>query len=334
MGKTLIFIKTNIFASIAAVLSLIIPFVVTSPYLMGIIILAIINIMLVFSVNVVQGYTGKVSLCQAAFYGAGAYTSTLLTLKLGWSFWLSIFAAGIIPAVVAVAIGWPVLKLKGYYLAIATLGLQMIAAMIFLNWNDVTNGAFGIRGINPPDSLFGIQFGSTISYYYLYLFFTFVVIAFLFSLKNSRYGRAFFAIRADEIAAEASGINTTYYRILSFATSAFIAGIAGCMYAHYFRYISPYSFSLSKSIDVVAMLVIGGSGTVFGSIAGAIIYTVLPEMFQWAADFRLIIIGVCVILVIIFMPEGVAGRSRILWLKASAKFSKKRGKNNGLTHNK
>jgi branched-chain amino acid transport system permease protein len=334
MEKIALFLKNNIIASIAVSVSLLIPLAITSPYLMGVIILTVINIVMVFSVNVIQGYTGKVSLCQAAFYGMGAYTSSILTLKFGWSFWVSIFAAGVVPAAVAVIIGWPVLKLKGYYLAIATLGLQMIAAMIFLNWNDVTNGSFGIRGIRPPDSLLGLQFGSNISYYYLYLALTFLVIAFLLSLKKSRYGRAFLAIRADEIAAEASAINTTYYRILSFAISAFIAGIAGCMYAHYFRYISPYSFSLGKSIDVVAMLVIGGSGTIWGCITGALMYTIMPQVFQWAADFRLIIIGVCVVLVVIFMPEGVAGKLRLLWLKAGAKLAKKRGMRNDLTHNK
>ena len=284
-----------------------IPVIVKSDYYIGILILTIINITLVLSVNIIQGYAGKVSLCQAAFYGMGAYTTSILTTQFGWTFWTALIPAALLPAFVAVLVGWPVLKLKGYYLAIATMGFQAIVSIIFLNWISVTNGPFGIKGIAAPSPIFGVSFESKMAYYYLYLGILLALFAFSKSLLNSRYGRIFLAIKNDELASEAFAINATYYRVFAFALSASIAGIAGSMFAHYFRYVSPASFGLVKSIDAIAMLIIGGSGTLWGCVTGAVIYTFLPEASRWLQDYRMMFIGLSITLVVLFMPDGIVG---------------------------
>lgn len=299
--------KSNIFLLGLLVILIALPTFIKSPYHLGIVVLTIINITLVLSVNVIEGYTGKISLCQAAFYGMGAYTTAILTVRFGWSSWAALVMAALVPAGVAVIVGWPVLKLKGYYLAIATMGFQAIVSLVFLNWIPVTNGPFGIRGIQSPTPILGITFESRTAYYYLYLFMLIIIILFTRSLLNSRYGRAFLAICNDELASEAFAINATRYRVLSFAISSGIAGIAGYMFAHYFRYISPGSFSGIKSLDAVAMMIIGGTGKITGCIVGAVIYTFLPEVLRFMADYRTIILGSCITLVVLFMPEGIVG---------------------------
>jgi len=293
------------------ILLLILPYAITSKYTMGIVILTVINIVLVISVNVITGLTGRMSLCQAAFFGIGAYTTAILTTQYDFSFWACLPFAGIIAALIAVLIGWPILKLEGYYLAICTLGLQQLFSLVFLNWVSMTNGPFGIRGIQPPDGipwLFNLQFGSPKSYYYLYLLFLLVIVLFVRSLLNSRYGRAFLAIREDEISARMFAINTTYHKVLAFALAAFIAAIAGVMYAHYYRYISPGAFNITRSIDVTAMLIIGGSGQIWGCVIGAVLFTFIPELFRGFAEYRTLVIGIAIVVSIIFMPDGIVGQ--------------------------
>jgi branched-chain amino acid transport system permease protein len=288
------------------------PLFIRSQYILGILIMTLINIVLVMSVNIIEGYAGKISLCQAGFYGIGAYTTGILCVKFAWNAWAALPFAILIPAIVATAIGIPVLKLKGYYLAIATMGLQAIISLVILNWNSVTNGPNGIRGIPAPDSVLGLYIQSKLSYYYLYLFMLIIVILFCQSLLNSRYGRAFLSIKNDELASEAFAINTTYYRVLAFALSAGVAGMAGFMYALYFRYISVYSFGILKSIDAIAMLILGGAGTTSGAIAGTILLTTMPELLRFTEGYRNILIGVCITLVVLFMPSGIVGESRNL----------------------
>lgn len=255
-----------------------------------------INIILAVGLNLITGFTGQLSLGHSAFMGIGAYTATLLYLKLNIPFLLSLLAGAIIAAFFGFIIGVPTLRLKGDYLAIATLGFAEITKNILLNMK-ITGGPMGLRGIPKKTNIFIVYI---------------IVALVIFSLNriiNSRVGKSFIAIREDELAAEAMGINTTYYKILAFTIGAFYAGIAGGLYAFFFRYINPTEFGFSRSIEILCMVVLGGIGNIYGSILGATIITILPEVLRSISpvisQYRMVFYGLCLVILMIIRPEGI-----------------------------
>ncbi len=302
------FNKHYLWGIVLAAVLLILPLVVND-YLLQIAIVAGIYVILTLSLNLVTGYTGQFCLGWAAFYGIGAYTSALLVMNLQVSFWLALPLAGIMAALFGFALGMPTMRLRDIYLAITTLGFGEIVRLILLNWSDLTRGSMGLPGI-PAPSILGLTLDSTYFYYYFDLFLVLVTIFSLRRIINSRLGRALTAIREDELAAKTMGINTTRYKIIAFVIGAFFAGIAGSFHAHYTTYIDPQSFSFSESTIILAMVVLGGMGSIKGSVFGAVALTLLPELLREASEYRMIVFGLIMMIVMLIRPQGIFGKNK------------------------
>lgn len=317
--------KKMLYAFILATVMLL-PLALNNDYIIRIAIVSGMYIILTLGLNLVTGYTGQFCLGWAAFYGIGAYTSALLTLKLEWSFWLGLPMGGIVAALFGVLLGIPTMRLRDIYLAITTLGFGEIIRLILLNWTDLTRGAMGLPGI-PGPSLFGISLDNKYFYYYLIVFLAVLAIAAMARIIDSRLGRALIAIREDELAAKSMGIDTTRYKITAFAIGAFFAGVAGSFYAHYTSFIDPHTFSFGESIIVLAMVVLGGMGSITGSVFGAVVLTVLPELLREIAEYRMIVYGLLMMTVMLVRPQGIFGKSRNDGLPIFGK--KRRGRGEG-----
>ncbi|MCR1899649.1 branched-chain amino acid ABC transporter permease [Irregularibacter muris] len=264
-----------------------------------------INIILAVSLNLITGYTGQLSLGHAAFMSIGAYASGVLTAKLGQPFIIGILGGAIFAAIAGIIIGIPTLRLKGDYLAIATLGFGEIVRIIGLN-NEYIGGAIGLNDIPQYTT-------------WTWLFFCVVTTVLLIhNFIKSYHGRACISIREDEIAAEAMGVNTTYYKVLVFALGALFAGVAGALYANYFYFIKPDSFGFMKSIDILVIVVFGGMGSIVGSITGAVVLSVISVFLQGIPELRMVVYAVILFLIMVYRPQGLMGNSQ-------GKFFKKRG---------
>jgi branched-chain amino acid transport system permease protein len=284
-----------------------------NPYLFQILILIGINTMLAVSLNLINGFTGQFSIGHAGFMAIGGYSSAFLTYYFGASLvqglssivifpWLAksivfvtaLVLGGGLAALAGLVVGIPSLRLKGDYLAIATLGFGEIIRVIILNVNAV-GGARGFADIPGYTNLFWV------------LFFMLLTIIVVRNLVYSSHGRAFLSVREDEVAAEAMGINTTYYKVYAFVIGAFFAGIAGGLFGHYLMYLHTNSFTFMKSIEVIIMVVLGGMGSITGSILAAIILTILPEALRVVKDYRMVIYSLILIILMLTRPQGIFG---------------------------
>jgi len=264
------------------------PFQQLNLYLMGI------NIILAVSLNLIVGFTGQLALGHAGFMAVGAYVAGVLTMKLGQPFLVATLAGALAAGLMGIIIGLPTLRLRGDYLAIATLGFGEIVRGILINIEYV-GGAAGLIGIKQYCN-------------WTWLFFwTLITVIIIKNFVNSTHGRACIAIREDEIAAEAMGINTTKYKVMAFSIGAFFAGIAGAVYAHYFFLIQPNTFSFLKSFDALLMVVFGGLGSLTGSIIAAIFLTGITAALQDLALLRMVIYAALLIAIMIFRPQGLLG---------------------------
>jgi len=256
-----------------------------------------IAIIMALGLNLVTGVTGQLSLGHAAFMSIGAFTGAILTIKLGMPFSLNLICSGLMAALCGVVIGFPILRLSGDYLAIATLGFAEILKVILLNL-DITNRALGLS-VPLPHTPIPLP---------IYVWLTvLLVLAAMVLIQNSRFGRALRAIREDEIAAETMGVNTTLYKIQAFAIGAFTAGLGGCLYAHFIAYINPSDFGFSKSVDILNMVVLGGLGSIPGSVLGATLLTTAPEFLRFMERYRMMVYGALLVFLMIFRPNGLLG---------------------------
>ncbi|WP_461370696.1 branched-chain amino acid ABC transporter permease [Candidatus Darwinibacter acetoxidans] len=264
------------------------------PYHVQILSLCCINIILVVSLNLINGFTGQFSIGHAGFFAIGAYASAYLTVHLQLPFVLAIICGGILAGLAGLAVGLPALRLRGDYLAIATLGFGEIIRVIILN-TDAVGGARGFSGI-PKYTTFGLA--------YLTAIITVVVIR---NFVTSDFGRACLAVREDEIAAESLGVNSTYFKVLAFAIGAFFAGAAGALFSHYLQYMAPTPSQIGfvKSIDILIMVVLGGLGSITGSIFAAVFLTIIPELLRGFAEYRMILYPILLIVVMIYRPAGL-----------------------------
>jgi branched-chain amino acid transport system permease protein len=285
---------------------LVFPLLVTSEYLLRVAVLAGVYIILTSSLNVTNGYTGLFSFGHAAFYGIGAYTAAILATRFSLSFWLTLPLAGIVAGAFGAAIALPTLRLTGIFLALVTIGFQEITYLVTLNWIGLTRGPMGIPGIRPP-TIWGSPLTGNRGYYYLVLALDVLLLFILSRIVTSRVGRAFVAIREDELAAQASGIATFRYKVLSFVIATFFAGVAGAFFAHHARFVSADSFRLDETFAILTMLIVGGMGSLLGPVIGAVFLVVLPEAFRFLAEYRGVVYGLILMAVILFRPEGIAG---------------------------
>ena len=307
---------TSILIVVILLIAIAIPLFIEDEYYLHTFIISGIYILLTLGLNLILGYTGQLSLGHAAFYGIGAYTSTLLVMKLNFPFWLALFCSGMTAGVAGLLLGFPSLRLKGSYLVICTLAFVEIVHQVFMNWESLTRGPMGIPGIPPPSEIsighYLIDFTDKQTYYYLVLFIVIIALLLNLFLVRSKTGRALIAIREDQIAADIMGINLTYYKLLSFYCACFLAGIAGSLYVHYIGYVSPESFTLTESINIVVMTILGGMGTLVGPALGAIGLTFLLEFMRALAEYRLVIYGFILMVIIVGMPDGAIGGMRLI----------------------
>jgi branched-chain amino acid transport system permease protein len=257
------------------------------------------NIILAVSLNLSAGFLGQLPLGHAGFMSVGAYAAALFSMSVNLpanlELPLALILGGLTAAVFGVLIGLPALRLKGDYLAILTLGFGEIIRAVILNLK-FTGGAYGLRGIGRQ---------TTFTWVYISVLVTLFV---LNTLIKSRHGRAILSIREDETAAEASGIPTTYYKVLAFSVSAAFAGVAGGLYAHYLSILDPSSFGFMKSAEILVIVVLGGLGSLFGSVLSATALTILPELLRGFAEYRMVIYSLLLVAVMIFKPSGLCGR--------------------------
>lgn len=281
--------------------------------------LVAINVASATGLNILTGYTGLVSLGQAAFMGIGAYTVAVLEIRFGTPFLLNLVAAGLLAAAGGILVGIPSLRVKGLYLAIATIAASFILHFVFANWNSVTNGVTGLS--MPPARLFGVALDTSFKMYWLIVPVTVLMVMGAANLFRTRIGRAFIAIRDRDISAEVLGIPLLRYKLMSFALSSFYAGVAGGLWAYFFRVVTPESFPLVMSIFYLAAIIVGGMGTILGPILGAAFMTMVPEVLKlgvgwlspWVPDavallspVRTIVFGALIVGFLVFEPQGLA----------------------------
>ena len=271
---------------------------------MNVLVFVGINTMLAIALNLLLGYAGQISLGHAGFFGLGAYLSGIMTTTFSLNPWLAMPIAALTVGCLAFLIGFPVLKLKGHYLAMATLGLGIIFFITFNETYEWTGGPSGLSGI-PYLQLGEIVFNSDVKSFYLIWGVTLAVMLFSLNLANSRVGRALRAVHDSEVAAQVLGVNARLLKVQIFALSAVICSLAGSLYAHTMTFISPTSFGFNFSIELLTMVVIGGLGSIYGSFLGAALLTLLPEFLRGANDYDIIIYGGLLMVMVMYMPGGL-----------------------------
>lgn len=304
------------------------PQLVTVPYFMHLIILALIWVILAQGQNLIQGFVGYVSIAQAGFMGIGAYFSTLLSVKLGWSVWTTLWIAPLFTALVSVLVGYPSLRVKGHYFAIVTLAYNMVIFTILLTFSSVTGGEAGISNVPRPSEfsflgwVVNFEGRSNTAYYILVLLSALLATGLCAIILHSRVGRVLVAIRQNESLADAMGVSTWRYKLFAFVVSAGLAGFAGALYAHYIGFLNPEPFGVDQSLNAILAVILGGSGTLAGPVVGAFAVTFLPEYLRIADSFRLVTYGFILVVATIFLPRGLVPVALDLVTRAKALWGK------------
>jgi branched-chain amino acid transport system permease protein len=279
-------------------LLLFVPLVTTDPFILGVLVLANIYAVFATSWDILSGYTGKENFGHALFIGAGAYAAAYLNTLLGVSPWVNLLLGGLVGAIFGFLIGLPCLPLTGPYLALATVAAAGIAERLTLIFSEYTGGEEGLYGLEPFTN-------SPVSDFYLSLFLLILTVILLMAIGYSKRGLLLRSILFDEAAAEASGIDTTRYKLGAFVVSAFFAGVAGAFYAHYQMYTGPAYLSIILSISVIIMSIVGGIGTIVGPVLGAYLLTILNEFLRAIGDLRLLVYSGLLVVILLFLPSGI-----------------------------
>ncbi len=297
-----------------------------NPYYLQVASFVFINVILGVSIYITLA-TGQLSLGNAGFMSIGAYTSAVLTTQHGVPIPLAIASGAVLAAAAGVVIGIPSLRLTGVYLAIATLGFGEVVRVVFINWESLTGGAVGIAAIPQmgrvilarlresgfDPGMLGLRDNQFIALTVFLILLALAILTVLFfaRLSDSRVGRAYSAIRMDEKAAEAAGIDTTYYKVLAFTQGALLSGLAGALFAHSTSYISPADFTYHRAVEILVFAVFGGSEHLFGPVFGALFLTVMPEALRVISDYRYILYGILLVAMMVFRPQGVVDQALV-----------------------
>lgn len=316
------FLSSPLFAALCGLIIVaLLPLIISNNYQRGVLTFIAIYTMVAVGLNLLMGYAGQVSLGHAAFFGIGAYTSAICSTQTNISPWLAIILGIIIAAGVALLIGIPCLRLKGHYLAMATLGFGWIVYIIFDNWKSLTQGSSGISNI-PNLAIGSFVFASDISRFYLCWGLAIMLLLLSANLIRSRVGRALRALHGSEDAAASLGIDVAHYKVVVFVLSATFASLAGSMYAHTVNYISPAPFGFLGSVELLVMVVVGGMASIWGAVLGAGTITLLVEWLRSLGqvmpqfqEFEIVIHGAILIIVMIFMPTGLTCGLRDIFLR-------------------
>jgi len=309
--------KRNAIIFILLLIALILfPILVRNKYYISVMVVVGVNVLIVIGLGMLMGQAGQISLGHAAFYGIGAYTSGALCTRYGFNPWLAMPCGILLTGTVAYMIGVPSLKLKGHYLAMATLGFGEIVFIVFNELIPLTGGPSGMTGI-PRLILFGVPLNTDLRFYCFTWAIVLAAIVLSLNIVSSRTGRALLAIHGSEEAAQAAGINVSGFKVQVFVLSAIFASVAGSLYAHFVTFISPSSFGFMQSIMLVTMAVIGGMSDIWGACLGAFILTILPEYLHVFHDYEILIFGTTLMIIMILMPKGlfVGSFDAFAWIK-------------------
>jgi branched-chain amino acid transport system permease protein len=282
-----------------------VPFVAPNAYVVSLANVALINVILIASLNLLMGFGGQISLGHAGFFGLGAYASGIINVKLGLSPWFGLPVAALVASLAALLIGIPALRLRGLYLSMATLGFNAILVVMFNRLIDLTGGPNGLLGVRPF-SFAGISLNSEARAFPLVWLVSLLVMVAILNLLRSRTGRALRAVATNELGADAIGIDSFNTKLLFFVVTAGMAGIAGSLYVHINQYASPETFDISAAILLVVMVALGGSGTYWGPVTSALILTVVPQLLLDYEDAELMLFGLGMLIVLILFPGGLA----------------------------
>jgi branched-chain amino acid transport system permease protein len=290
----------------AAVLAALVPLVFPHPYVLQTLTNSWLYALLGLSLTLIAGTVGLVSLGHAGLLAIGGYASALLAINCGVPVGLAILSAGLIAAFLGTLMAFPAFRLRGHYLSIATLAIGEIVSLVILNWEWLTRGPIGLSGI-PPLSLFGMELDTDRSIYWFTLAVLVVLAALQFRLLSSHLGRVLRAVRDDDVAARSYGIGLNRYKALAFAVGSFAAGISGGITSHLYSYINHETFNAQLSILALTIVILGGMGNVTGAIVGSVLLVGLPEVFRVAAEYRVLIYGLVLLLLVRFRPQGLLG---------------------------
>jgi len=293
----------------AAAIAAALPFALVNPYPLQVLAIGWAFALMAVSLNLISGTTGQISLGHAGFVTLGAYASAIFTSRLDLSFAASLIISPLVAAVIGVLLCYPALRLRGQYLAIATLGLGEAISLIALNWDAVTLGPLGISNIQPP-AFFGRELVSPVAQYWLALAILLAGVWIVHRLTRSHLGRAFRAVREDEVAARAFGVGLSRYKSLAFGVSAFLAALAGVFLAHSYSYIAPDTFTFALSIQVLTMIILGGRDNLAGAVLGAVLLIALPESIRFLGEYRFILYGLLLIVMLRFRPYGLLNSTK------------------------
>ena len=319
----------NFFASpamkvVLLAFALIFPLIAGSEYQIYVMALAFIWAIAVYGLNIITGFCGQLNLAHGGFFAIGAYVVAILTVDHGWAFWPAFVASGVFSAVFGFLVGIVSLRLKEHYFAIFTLCVGFIIYLLLDKWEALTHGSLGIINIAPPEGFGLIDFTRTVPFYYLVLFFLVLAIVLVSRISSSLVGRTFLAIRISDDLAQSLGINLMRNKVLAFVLSTVYAGLAGGLYAGVVRFIGPAEAEVVHTFDIITYLLVGGIGTLMGPLVGTMAITWLTQAVQSFEEYRMIVFGPMLVLLVIFMPKGVVGtfltwRGRRLASKAPAK---------------
>jgi branched-chain amino acid transport system permease protein len=289
---------------IVLIVLLTLPVATRDPYFLNLFITVGIWTTSVWGVRLIMS-TGQLTLGHAAYMAVGAYASTLLTMKAGLSFWLAFPLAGMISSLIALLIGYPILRIKGVYFSIITFAFAEIIRLIIVHWPDVLGGYGGIPNIPPPQPIFSIRFTSRVPFYYLILAISLSTYLFMVRIEKSRLGRIFSSIHESDTLAESIGINIMKYKMIAFCLGCFFAGLSGSFYAHYFNFTSPEFFTIWQSIYCLIFVIVGGVGSVFGPFLGSLFMTLVPEFLRGAKEYEPVVYAIILILIMFLLPGGL-----------------------------
>ncbi len=310
MVKKNVILKAGCF--VLLIIALAVPYISPSPYFIQVISMSFIFAIAVYGLNLIEGYMGQLSLVQAGFFGIGAYMSGLLTLKLKMSFWLALPITSLATTFLALLIGLISFRTRGHYFVILTLCIGVVINLVIEKWEGLTGGVGGVIGIPKPSPLGPLSFDTIDKQYYLILAFLLLTIYVMYRIINSLVGRTFISIRNSEELAATLGINVMYNKLLAFGVSAFFTGMAGALYAAFIRFIGPDISSPILTFEFLLYLLVGGQATIAGPLVGTLLISGLTESLQFLKEYRLILFGALLVLIVKFFPWGIVGFVQLL----------------------
>lgn len=303
----LTFFKGNRMTVVLFLLAILFPLLIPNDYFIHVMTLAFIWMISVFGLNLLAGFTGYLSLAHAGFFAIGAYSLGLLTVKAGVNFWMALLAACIITSVIGFFVGLVALRTKEHFFAIYTLCVGYIIYLVIDKWESLTGGVRGLIGIPAPTAIGPITFDSSTANYYFVLFFLVLSFFIIYRIVHSLTGRTFIAIRNSEELAQTLGISTMKNKLLSFVISTFFAGLSGALFASFVRFIGPDIAYITVTFDMLIYLLVGGIGTLSGPLIGTLLIIWVSQYLQFLQDYRMLVFGPVLTLLIIFYPKGIAG---------------------------